>query len=80
MNNLKEQRDTLRHSLGLKNEDDQDMYRNRYAAEPDDETCNELCAKGMMHQGAKIPGGLQYFHVTNFGQVMAMKTQEWWYA
>ncbi len=64
-----EQRDVLRHALGLNRKDK--PYRNFYAAEPDDKICNELVDKLAMTRGREIPGGLVYFYVTNFGRELA---------
>jgi hypothetical protein len=45
-----------------------DWYRNYYAAEHDDPDMCALVGMGMMMRGRSIPGGLQYFHVTDAGK------------
>jgi hypothetical protein len=45
-----------------------DWYRNYYADDPDDLDMCALVEMGMMKRGRMIPGGLQYFHVTDAGK------------
>ena len=73
-----EQKEIMRHALGLTRKDSpyMDGYRNYYAAEPDDKNCLVLVSKGMMQKGKEIQGGLQYFHVTNFGKEIASKGKQ----
>ncbi len=72
-----EQREILRHALGLNRGDAVEPYRNYYADEPNAKTCNELVEKGAMIKGREIEGGLIYYHVTNFGKELAMKPEGW---
>ncbi len=61
----------LRHALGLADDGSGKEYRNYYASEPDDEVCLALVAKGEMRTSCLIPGGLQYFQVTEAGKARA---------
>lgn len=45
-----------------------DWYRNYYADDPDDPSMSALVEMGMMRRGRMIPGGSQYFHVTDAGK------------
>lgn len=64
-----EQRGVLLHALGLTRQ--AEAYRNHYAAEPGDETCNALVEAGYMREGREIEGGLVYYHVTEEGRRVA---------
>jgi hypothetical protein len=72
-----EQRDILRHALGLNRGDVYEPTRNYYADEPEARECNALVDKGAMVKGRTMEGGLQLYHVTNFGKELAMKPIGW---
>jgi hypothetical protein len=72
-----EQREILRHALGLNRGDAVEPNRNYYADEPEAKECNTLVDKGAMVKGRIIEGGLQLYHVTNFGKELAMKPIGW---
>lgn len=74
---IDEQREILRHALGLNRGDAVEPTRNYYADEPDAKECNALVDKGAMKKGRIIEGGLQLYHVTNFGKELAMKPEGW---
>lgn len=71
-----EGRRILRHALGLDRSDV--PYRNRYAADPDNEHLAQLELLGLVRRGAVMPGGPVhyrghvYYHVTEAGKAVAM--------
>jgi hypothetical protein len=65
----KRQREILSHSLGLTT--GTSPFRNHFAAglgSPDHRAILTLVRAGLMTPGDAIPGGLQYFHVTEAGR------------
>jgi hypothetical protein len=72
-----EQREILRHALGLTRGDAVEPTRNYYADEPEAKECSALVDKGAMVKGRIMEGGLQLYHVTNFGKELAMKPIGW---
>ena len=75
---MDEKREILRHALGLNRGDAVEPTRNHYAAEQGYIDCEELVIKGAMVKGRIMEGGLQLYHVTNFGKELAMKPISWW--
>lgn len=64
-----EQREIMEHALGMNST--APGYRNYFASEPGCDGHQHLillARAGLMRAGRMIPGGLQYFHVTEAGR------------
>lgn len=58
------------HAMGINGTDAMPLYRNYYAAEPDDANLIALVDMGLMRRSREIPGGLAYYHVTDEGKAV----------
>lgn len=64
----KEQLQIMQHSVG--NKPRCQSHRNNFAISPgcdSYEDCEKLAEMGLMSKGCVIPGGMQYYHVTDAG-------------